>query len=506
MPKCRVAYRRMRRFDHVESRVLGNPGCACGRGAVPDQADGKVITVTAEHDAATPKPVAFMVMPFGVKPIDQTNPEIPATVDFDDLWERVYQPALEQIGYEAVRADRDAGALIINEMIQRLAIADLVVADVTLPNANVYYELGVRHAAQEHGCVLVAADWAQPMFDLAQMRQLRFPLPDGAIPPDQAECARTKLINELKPLIDGTSPVFEAVTGYPDNIEPSLFSAFRCAVDELSGLDANIRAVRLLPASDRPARARAIVARYSHQPAIRDNVAYRLARLLRDTARDGDDWEFLLDYIAHLPARLARHPLILEWRALALAKNDQVPAAAAALEQLIATHGGTSERYGLLGGRYKELMLSAATSAERRRYLNKAIESYEQGLLLDMNDYYPASNLPRLYRQRGAEQDLVRAAEAAVITTEACRRALILGRDDEWIKATLLGMAFYRGDATDAQSLLAKVEEDGPGAWQLQATIRDLGNDIELQTDPKVRADLTAVLDALRELLPTPAP
>ena len=38
----------------------------------------------------------------------------------------------------------------------------------------------------------VAADWARTTFDLAQMRQLRFPLPDGAIPPDQAECARTK--------------------------------------------------------------------------------------------------------------------------------------------------------------------------------------------------------------------------------------------------------------------------------------------------------------------------
>ena len=126
-----------------------------------------------------PKPVAFMVMPFGKKPVERTEANIPATVDFDALWERVYEPALRTIGYEAVRADRDVGALIINEMVQRLAVADLVLADVTLSNANVYYEVGVRHAVQQRGCVLVAADWSRPTFDLAQMRQARFPLADG---------------------------------------------------------------------------------------------------------------------------------------------------------------------------------------------------------------------------------------------------------------------------------------------------------------------------------------
>ena len=54
-----------------------------------------------------PKPVAFMVMPFGVKPVDRTEADIPTTVDFDALWERVYEPVLRKIGYQAVRADRD---------------------------------------------------------------------------------------------------------------------------------------------------------------------------------------------------------------------------------------------------------------------------------------------------------------------------------------------------------------------------------------------------------------
>lgn len=452
-----------------------------------------------------PKPVAFMVMPFSEKAVGLTDPNVPAKVDFDALWERVYRPALQQIGYEAVRADRDVGALIINEMIQRLTIADLVLADVTLPNANVYYEVGVRHAAQQRGCVLVAADWAQPTFDLAQMRQLRFPLPDGAISPGEADQARNKLVQELSPLIEGTSPVFDSVPGYPDNIDPELTSAFRSAVDELSSFDADVRAVRLLPAQDRPDKARAMVAQYGYQPAVRDAVALRLLRLIRDTAGDPEDWAFQLDYIAALPRHLAHHPLVLEQRAFALGKKGEAFAAAAALEQLINDHGGTSERYGLLGGRYKALMRSATSPGDKRRYLRKAIESYEKGMQLDLNDYYPTSNLPRLYRARGGEDDLIRAGEAAVITTEACRRALALGLEDEWAKSTLLGMAFYRGDVTDAEKLTDCVEEEGPGAWQLETTLKDLSGDIDQHDDPQTREKLHALQDRLKAVSSSPS-
>jgi hypothetical protein len=49
----------------------------------------------------------------------------------------VHKPVLAELGYQAVRADADVGAFVIAEMIQRLAVADLVLADVSLANANV---------------------------------------------------------------------------------------------------------------------------------------------------------------------------------------------------------------------------------------------------------------------------------------------------------------------------------------------------------------------------------
>lgn len=122
------------------------------------------------------KPICFMVMPYGERKSSVSQDQGPNTIDFDALWEKAFWPAIKSLGHEPVRADQDLGALIIKEMIERLTLADLVVADVTIPNANVYYEIGVRHAAKETGCVLLAADWSQQLFDFSQMPSLRYPL------------------------------------------------------------------------------------------------------------------------------------------------------------------------------------------------------------------------------------------------------------------------------------------------------------------------------------------
>jgi tetratricopeptide repeat protein len=97
--------------------------------------------------------------------------------------------------------------------------------------------------------------------------------------------------------------------------------------------------------------------------------------------------------------------------------------AVARLEALIAMYSEISERLGLLDGRYKQLANEAADEGERRRFLDQAISSYARGMMADLNDYYLASNLPRLYRRRGGEGDEQLATEAEVITMAACQRA-----------------------------------------------------------------------------------
>jgi len=71
-------------------------------------------------------------MPFRTKPTGLKPDQGPETVDFDRLFSVILEPALNELGYDVKRADQDAGALIIKEMIERLAYSDLVVADVSI--------------------------------------------------------------------------------------------------------------------------------------------------------------------------------------------------------------------------------------------------------------------------------------------------------------------------------------------------------------------------------------
>src|SRR5271157_5020277 len=128
-----------------------------------------------------PKPICFMIMPYGRKSTQAEVGRGVPEIDFNALWDRAFAPTIIALGYEPVRADQDVGALIITQMIERLYFADLVLADMTIPNGNVYYEVGLRHAAKDVGCVLLAADWSKALFDVAQLRTLRYPLQDGDI-------------------------------------------------------------------------------------------------------------------------------------------------------------------------------------------------------------------------------------------------------------------------------------------------------------------------------------
>jgi hypothetical protein len=452
-----------------------------------------------------PDPIAFMVMPFGRRPTDRNEAGVPAEVDFDLLWFGVYRPVLQELGYRPARADADVGSLIITTMIQRLVLGDLVVADLTLANANVYYEVGVRHAARRIGCVLTAADWARPVFDLAQVRQVRFPLPDGEVGDATATTARAQLAEGMKNLVEAVSPVFDGVPGYPSAADPQRVAAFADLAEELMSFDADVREAYLVPLAQRRARALDVLERYGHKPAVREADALLLLRMLRDLV----GWDAVLDFIATLPPQIAHHPQVMEQECLAMARLQTPGAAlkaAVRMQVLIGKYGESSERLGLLGGRYKQLASEASDEAERRRYIDKAINSYERGMMADLNDYYPASNLPRLYRRRNAPGDKKLAAQAEIIAMAACRRALARNTTDEWVRPTLLGLAFDRGDVAAAQQVLTEVAAEGPAAWKIETTLSDLQGSIEGHSDEKVRQQLNGILVALRELLPPASP
>ncbi len=165
------------------------------------------------------RPHAFVAMPFGVKPAPADpggkSPDANSQViDFNRVYSEYVRPALELAGLEPFRADEETrGGHIIADMFQELLVSDLVVADLTIENPNVWYELGVRHALRARGVVIVCGGRVTTAFDLYTDRKLRYALKDGAPDPTYLEDDKKKLAEMVKATMDAwhgrkVSPVY----------------------------------------------------------------------------------------------------------------------------------------------------------------------------------------------------------------------------------------------------------------------------------------------------------
>ena len=439
-----------------------------------------------------PRPICFMIMPYSTKATG-APPGVgaPDKINFDRLWEGALRPAIDKAGYEPVRANEDIAALIITEMIERLAISDLVLADVSIPNGNVYYEVGIRHAAQKRGCILTAATWSKPLFDIDQMRQIRYPLPAESIS-DETAAEIIKIVAAAIPVMSsGDSPFYQVFPEYPA-YDPARATAFKKSLQELSRFQEEIIAARTGTGDQCRTRALDLRQRYYAGGPIQKAVAIELLYLLRDCT----DWSTTLQFIDSLPNELRTSPLVKEQGALAKSKSGDHDSAIGALRELIQTSGDTSERRGLLGGRYKKKWSSANNSVD----LDRAIAEYESGMKLDLNDYYPSSNLARLYRTRNRKGDDDKARISAAVTLIACERARIRRSNDEWLNPTLLGAAFDAGDVEKAQELADQVVTDGPADWKLETVLTDCKTSAQLWPDPR-RGELLGIVAQLEAVL-----
>jgi len=105
---------------------------------------------------------AFIIRPFGVKKDLKGN-----EIDFDKVAKELIDPALTAIDAEGRETlDIVESGNIRVDMFRRLLTADLVVADLSIHNANVFYELGIRHALRDHGTLMLRSDGDAFPFDL----------------------------------------------------------------------------------------------------------------------------------------------------------------------------------------------------------------------------------------------------------------------------------------------------------------------------------------------------
>jgi len=415
------------------------------------------------------KALCFVLMPFGVKTIPSGQ-----SVDFDVVYSTLIQPGIIAAGMEPLRADQEAvGGMIHKPMYERLILCDYAVADLTGANANVFYELGLRHGVRPATTVMLFGEKGPLPFDVAPLRTLRYELGGDGKPVDPAAGAAgiTRFLHEARRTKDEPpqdSPVFQLVEGY--------------VAPDIARLKTDVFRDQARYALD--ARNKLAAARRGGKEAVRmaaaglGDLASAESGVLIDlllSYRAVSDWQGMVDLVPTMTKPLAQSTLVQEQYGFALNRLGRRDEAEDVLRQIIAARGPSSETNGLLGRVYKdrwEAEKKAGNLLAARGSLRRAIDTYLQGFEADWRDAYPGINAVTLMELASPPDP--RRVELLPVVTYAVRRRLAKGTPDYWDQATLLELAVLARDeaaATDAAgNALALVREN----WEPETTARNL--------------------------------
>lgn len=116
----------------------------------------------------------------------------------DNVLEYIIEEVLTDYEYSVTRADQmDQPGSITNQVIEKTVESELVIADLTGHNPNVFYELAVRHATGKPYIQLIDVSESIP-FDIADLRTVQY-----GLEVDEAQQARDELRAQLDTMEDG---------------------------------------------------------------------------------------------------------------------------------------------------------------------------------------------------------------------------------------------------------------------------------------------------------------
>ena len=404
-------------------------------------------------------------MPFGIKPDGRGG-----SVDFDAVYEQLLVPAIHEAQLEPLRADQElVGGLIHKPMFERLILADYAIADLTTANANVFYELGVRHAVRPYSTVLVSADVKRVPFDLAPDRVMPYALDGKGLPadPDGDRAVLVQALKAARAAAATDSPVFQLLDDLPTpQIDRLKTDVFR----DQAAYSAEVKKVLAGARSQGAGAVRDVEGELGPLEDVEAGVLIDLLLSYRSTGA----WDDLIRLVDSMPEPVRRTVLVREQHGFALNRAGRSEEAERVLLEVIEDHGPSSETPGLLGRVYKDRW-----EAERERsslraegHLEQAIDAYRRGFEADWRDAYPGVNSVTLMEIRDpggtAQQQLL------PVVRYANRRRLDSGGADYWDHATRLELGVIARDRDEAtagaRAALAVVREP----WEPESTAYNL--------------------------------
>lgn len=436
---------------------------------------------------------AFVIRGFGEK----------AGVNFDWVHQELIEPALATVGLAGGTTGLivEAGN-IRDDVIHELVMADLVVADVSIHNANVFYELGIRHAVQKRATVLIRARIDEVPFDLKGERYLSY---DQTAP--AAEVPRlVQMIRETLASERVDSPVFQYVPTLEAGSRDALLGIPRDLMEDIDQARENEWAgdLRLI--------AEEVVGLRFEEPALR-----AIAQASADIGDDDgakDAWEKVR--AAHPDDFQANRALSDIYRRLGdLVASDQ------AIERALSGVGlVTRDRAELYAGRASNSKRRWAQQwrretepavrmrvALRSRELESSLASYRRGFDEDLNHWYSGLNAlalgkitlelaardlqawqtrfdsdeeadDRLRRLRSQVDWLTSTVRASMDAERS--RSRRRGTTDPWLEISIADLRFLTSD--DPERVSAAYEA-AMSPLLGQATIRSIRDQVEIYRD-----------------------
>ncbi len=230
------------------------------------------------------KPMCFVIGPIGEAGSETRR-------DADDLLELIITPALDIYDFEIIRGDHRAEANQIDvDVIKCVQEAELCIADISVSNANVFYEVGRRDETGKPLILLRSKDAETMPIDIATRRYIEYDLDSRRGIGD----ARQQLRNFVQPIVDAS---FEGRSGSSLSDLATILQRVERKLDRLSenaparrGADATITS---LPNGADPREAFTLASRQKNIPLMEQCMDILELRM--------DEWKFM-DQIVEVAA------------------------------------------------------------------------------------------------------------------------------------------------------------------------------------------------------------
>jgi len=445
--------------------------------------------------------LCFVDMPFGQKPDLKSG----VVVDFDQIYNKAIKPAIEECGLEALRGDEErTGGIIHGAMFARLLLAEFVVADLTLANPNVFYELGIRHAAKPFTTVPIFANVSALPFDVALVRAVGYQLKKGKLTKAAAQKLKSQLAKRLWDAISGAtthdSPLFQLIPKFPGiDLPDEVTETFKDRIRQAEEFREMLSSARAQPLREE----REALLKIRRDLGDLKTVQRSLLIELMSSFRDAEAFEELVELYNSFPGPLKEYVIAKQQFALALNRRNQSDdreRALRILNELLKNRGPDSETLGVKGRIHKDTY-KEATQAGRitaAAALDDAIEAYTKGFEADPRDYYPGVNAINLLIQKGDAESLKKVERLLPLVSFAVERRGGASSADYWDLATDLELACIGEDWATANRILPKAILAATDSFKTATT---LGN-LRLLKQARERrgrevAELDAILDEL---------